>query len=375
MDIRYGVSRISAKLLAGDKKGFTPELYDQFGVPRNLIPLMLFSGVAPDIAPNTAGTGVGGGSNWTALTGGVFNTKQEGQLNDSLTGSLTKVRGRWTHRMGGEFRNLLSNYADPEQGSVSYPSPFHSVGGNFNFEFTTANGNVHADTRTNAQRGINAARMFYGAGLYWIRPGLNVNPAFSQKYFAIYSQNDWKATSKLTINLGLRWELQPGPTERYDRMSAYDRNARTPFGTLGAIAFVGVGGYSRNLWDSQYNNWGPRLGAAYQLDDRNVIRGGFGVTYLPTSTGYFPSPVDYGAVTFSSGVNQIPCGDNPRGVPVYKFSDPAPLSIAVRNDVNNPRAYGIGEARFDRHYKNGLAMQWNLFVERRLGTAWLASAG
>jgi hypothetical protein len=375
VDIRYGVSRISAKLLAGDKKGFTPELYDQFGVPRNLIPLMLFSGVAPDIAPNTAGTGVGGGSNWTALTGGVFNTKQEGQLNHSLTGSLTKVRGRWTHRMGGEFRNLLSNYADPEQGSVSYPSPFHSVGGNFNFEFTTANGNVHADTRTNAQRGINAARMFYGAGLYWIRPGLNVNPAFSQKYFAIYSQNDWKATSKLTINLGLRWELQPGPTERYDRMSAYDRNARTPFGTLGAIAFVGVGGYSRNLWDSQYNNWGPRLGAAYQLDDRNVIRGGFGVTYLPTSTGYFPSPVDYGAVTFSSGVNQIPYGDNPRGVPVYKFSDPAPLSIAVRNDVNNPRAYGIGEARFDRHYKNGLAMQWNLFVERRLGTAWLASAG
>jgi hypothetical protein len=375
VDVRYGLSRIDAKLLAGDKTGFTPELYDQFGVPRNLHPLMLFFGVAPDVAPNTAGTGVGGGSNWTALTGGVFNTKQEGQLNHSLTGSVTKVRGRWTHKMGGEFRNLLSNYADPEQGSVTYPSPFHSTGGNFNFEFTTANGGVHSDTRTNAQRGINAARMLYGAGLWWIRPGLNVNPAFSQKYFAIYTQNDWKATSKLTLNLGLRWELQPGPTERFDRMSSYDREAKTPFGTLGAIAFVGVGGYSRNLWDMEYSDWGPRLGAAYQLDEQTVLRGGFGITYLPTSTGYFPSPVDYGAVTFSSGVNQIPYGTDPQGVPVVKFSDPAPLSIAVRGDVNNPRAYGIGEARFDRHYRNGRAMQWNFFVERKLGPDWLVSAG
>ena len=375
VDVRYGMSRISAKLLAGDKEGFTPELYDAFGVPRNLHPLMLFQGVAPDISPNTAGGGQGGGSNWAGLTSGTFNTKYEGQLNHSLTGSVTKVRGRWTHKFGGEFRNLLSNYADPEQGSVTYPSPFHSTGDNFNFEYVTANGGIHSDTRTNAQRGVNAARMFLGAGLYWIRPGLNVNPAFSQKYMAVYTQNDWRATNKLTLNLGLRWEVQPGPTERFDRMSAYDREAKNPFGALGAIAFVGVGGYSRNLWDTQYNNWGPRVGVAYQLDDRTVIRGGFGVTYLPTSTGYFPSPVDYGAVTFSSGVNQIPYGTDPKGVPVVKFSDPAPLSIAVRNDVNNPRAYGIGEARFDRHYKNGRATQWNIFVERMLGKTWLVSAG
>jgi outer membrane receptor protein involved in Fe transport len=41
--------------------------------------------------------------------------------------------------------------------------------------------------------------------VWWIRPGANVNPAFSQKYFAIYSQNDWRPTPQLTINLGLRW--------------------------------------------------------------------------------------------------------------------------------------------------------------------------
>jgi hypothetical protein len=375
LDIRYGLSRVNSRLLAGNKAGFTPEMYAEFGVPSNLLPLMLFPGVAPEVDPAAIGTGQGGGSNWTGLTSGTFNSKNEGQLSHNLNGSITKVRGSWTHKFGAEFRNLLSNYADPEQGSVSYPSPFHSVGGNFNFEYTTANGNPAPETRTNAQRGLNAARMFYGAGLYWIRPGTNVAPAFSQKYTAFYTQNDWKVTPRLTVNLGLRYDVQPGPTERYDRMSAYDLEATNPWGTKGAIAFVGTDGYSRNLWDTQWNNWGPRLGGAFQLDDATVIRGGFGVTYLPTSTGYFPSPVDYGAVTFSSGVNQVPYGDNPQGVPAYRFSDPAPLSIAVRNDFTNPRAYGLGEARFDRHYKNGIANQWNVFLERRFGSAWLASAG
>jgi hypothetical protein len=375
VDVRYGLSRIHAKLVAGDKEGFTPELYDEFGVPRNLHPLMLFFGEAPNIHPNSAGDGQGGGSNWVNLTSGMFNSKNEGQLTHSGTGSVTMVRGRWTFKIGGEFRNLLSNYADPEQGSVNFPSEWHSVGRNFNFEYVTANGGVAGDTKTNLQKGINAARMLLGAGLYWIRPGMNVNPAFSQKYMAVYSQNDWRATSKLTLNLGLRWEVQPGPTERFDRMSSYDLEAMSPFGTQGTLAFVGVGGYSRNLWDTQYTNWGPRLGATYQLTGRMVIRGGFGITYLPTNSGYFPSPVDYGSVTFSSGVNQIPYGTDPQGIPVVKFSDPAPLAIAVGADVDNPAAWGIGECRFDRQYKNGRAMQWNLFVERRLADAWMVSAG
>ena len=70
------------------------------------------------------------------------------------------------------------------------------------------------------------------------------------------------ASSKLTLNLGLRWELQPGPTERFNRMSAWDFEATNAFGTKGAIAFPGVDGYSRNLWDTTYDNWGPRVGAA-----------------------------------------------------------------------------------------------------------------
>lgn len=374
-DVRYGVSRINTRLFAGNKTGFDDELYDAFGVPRNLRDLMLFPGAAPDINPNRFNGGSGGGSNWTAVSTGTFNSKRELQAGHSFAASISKVRGGWTHKFGGEFRNLISTFADPEQAAVSFPAPFQHVGGNYNFEYVTADGGVAPQTATNAQRGVNGAGMLLGAGLVWVRPGASIEPTFSQRYFAVYSQNDWRATDRLTVNLGLRWEVQPGPIEREDRMSSWDLTRENPFGTMGTIAFPGVDGYSRNLWDTQWNNWGPRLGAAYQLSDRSVIRGGFGVTYLPSNGGFFPGPTDYGSASFSGGVTQRPYGDNPHGVPVVRFSDDAPLAPAFGNNSTAPEVYGIGEARFSRHHRNGKSMQWNVTWERMLGQSWQASLG
>jgi trimeric autotransporter adhesin len=379
IDVRYGVSRINTKDFSGDKEGFDD--YASFGVPGNLVPLILFPGAAPNINPNAYGgaansatSGVGGGSNWSSLVSGNFNTKRELQTSHSIAGSVTKTNGRWVHKMGGEYRVLLSNYADPEQASVALPSPNNHAGGNFNFEYLTADGQIASLTRTNAQRGVNAAGLLLGAGLYWIRPGASLTPAYAQKYFAIYSQNDWRPTAKLTINLGLRYEIQPGPTERFDRMSSWDLNAASPYGTQGAIAFPGVGGYSRNMWDTTYNNIGPRLGAAYQLNNETVIRGGFGITYLPSNTGFFSGPTDYGSANFSAGVQQLPYGTNPRGIPA-RFSDPVPIAPAIGGNPDAPQIYGIGEARFARDFKNGRSMQWNLFVERTFFDTYLVSIG
>ena len=373
VDLRYGVSRINTKNLSGNKEGF--EDYQGFGTPNNVQAIMALPGAAPVVNPNGYTGGNGGGSNWSALSAGTFGTKREFQTNHSLTGSITKVRGRWNHKAGVEYRNLLSNYWDLEQASVAMPSPFAHSGGNFNFQYTTASGGVASLVTTNAQRGVNAAAMLLGTGVWWIRPGANVQPALSQKYFAVYSQNDWRPTTKLTLNLGLRWELQPGPTERFNRMSAWDFEATNAFGTKGAIAFPGVDGYSRNLWDTTYDNWGPRVGAAYSLNERTVLRGGFGITYLPSNTGYFSGPTDYGSANFSAGVTQTAYGTTPRGVPVIRFSDPAPIAPAIGGDPTAPQVYGIGEARFDRHFKNGQARQWNFFIERSLFGNWMASVG
>jgi hypothetical protein len=202
-----------------------------------------------------------------------------------------------------------------------------------------------------------------------------VLPAFSQKYFAVCSQNDRRVNSKLTLNLGLRWDLQPGPTERYDRMSSVDLNVKNTFGYQGAVVFPNRGGYSRNLWDTVYTNWGPRIGVAYQAAPETVIRAGYGITYLPSNIGYFASPVDYGTSMFSSGTMQQPYGLSPSGVPTIHSYDNTPLNIAVGANPSAPSIYGVSENKFARDFKNGMSQQWNVFVERTFARNWFLSVG
>ena len=361
-DVRYGLSRIQTLFFQGNKTGFAAADYTAFGVNQNMWPLFEIFGSAPVML----------GQN---LSGGSFATKHEQQSSHSLAASLTKIRGAWTHKFGMETRDLQSNYMDLEEASVAYPSQFFDVGGNFNFQYVSANGGSSAQNTLNIQRGVGNARGFLGAPGWWIRPGANVTPAFSQKYFAVYSQNDWRATNKLTVNLGFRWDLQPGPTERYNRMTSVDLTATNPFGSRGAIVFPGVNGYSRNLWNTNYTNIGPRFGAAYQLDTNTVLRGGFGVTYLPSNSGYFSGPTDYGSSSFSSGTLEQPYGPNPNGVPVIHLWDPVPLNIATGAEPSAPALYGVSESKFDRYFKNGRSMQYNFFIERRFPGSWFASVG
>ena len=375
VDVRFGFNRIWTQIYAGNHSGFDSALYDSFGVPQNIRPFFAMFGAAPVINPNGFGGGSGGGSNLTGLTDGLYGSHLEQQSNYNLTGSITKTHGSWTHKAGVEGRDLQSNYVDVEEAATQLPAMWFHSGGNFNFQYTTANGGVASQNANNNQKGVNAAALFLGAPSWWIRPGNNVTPAFSQKYFAVYSQNDWRASSKLTINLGLRWDLQPGPTERYDRMSSVDLSAKNAFGYEGAVVFPGKNGYSRSLWDTVYNNWGPRFGIAYQVTSNTVLRGGYGLTYLPSNSGYFASPVDYGTSSFSSGTMQQPYGPGPSGVPAFHFWDSMPLNIAVGANPSAPSIYGVSENKFARDFKNGMAQQWNVFVERTFARNWFLSLG
>jgi trimeric autotransporter adhesin len=372
LDVRYGFTRINTKAFAGDKTGFTD--YDAFGVPKNVQGIMMMPGAAPVVSPNGYSGGSGGGSNWTALSGGGYGTKHERQMSHSLVASITKSRGRWTHKAGVEARNLLSNYSDLEEASTALPSPNSHVGGNFTFEYLTANGGVASQNTSNAQRGINGAGMLTGAGSWWVRQSTNLLAALGQRYYAVYSQNDWRASSKLTLNLGLRWDWQPGPTERHNRSGAYDFTKNNPFGTKGVMAFVGKDGYGRSVWDSQLSDFGPRLGAAYRLTNDLVVRGGFGVTYLPTNTGYYSGAQDYGTTSFNTGTNMLPFGSTPQGLPM-KFTEAPTLINTVGANPAAPEVYGGSNTMFNRHLEDGRVMQWNFFVEKSLTKTWFASAG
>jgi len=374
-DIRYGVTRIVALNIAGNRSGFSD--YASFGIPQSTQSLFAIYGAAPIVLPNGFGGGSGGGSNWTGLSSGQFANKQEHQTSHALNGSITKIHGNWTHKAGVEARVLLSNYQDMEEASAEIPSCCANVGGNYTFQYTTASGSSASQNTSALQAGINGAALLVGENVWWIRPGENVWPAFAQKYLAVYSQNDWHVSRRLTLNLGLRWELQPGPTERYNRIAAYDFTKQNAFGTTGAIAFPGSNGYNRNLWDAEYHDFGPRLGAAYQLSHGLVLRGGFGISYLPSNTGYFSSPNEYGEESFSAGTQMIPYGTTPAGMPVTRFTDAAPIVAATGSNAAAPQIYGGSNALFTRQLKNAIAKQANVFVEKSFGgrNQWLAAVG
>jgi hypothetical protein len=111
-------------------------------------------------------------------------------------------------------------------------------------------------------------------------------------------QDDIKVTPKLTINAGLRWDVEGSPTERYTQMNrgfatatasplaAAVRNANSAdcpacANLTGGLLFAGVNGQPRSAFETDYNHVQPRIGGAYMLTQRTVLRGGFGVFYLP----------------------------------------------------------------------------------------------
>ncbi len=376
VDVRYGLTRIKTLNVAGNQSGFTN--YNGFGIAPETQALFALMGSAPVVNPNGFSGGTGGGSNWTSLSSGQFANKRESQIAHAFNGSVTKVAGNWTYKAGAEYRVMLANYTDFEEGSANIGGCCAGdPGGNYSFKYVTASGGSAPNNTSPVLAGVKSAAMLLGQGTWFVRPGANLKPAYAAKYFAVYTQNDWKVRPNLTVNLGLRWDLQPGLTERYNRMTAIDFTKKNPFGSMGVFAFPGVNGYSRNLWNTEYHDFQPRVGLAYQVYPGTVIRGGFGITYLPTNSGYFSSSNDYGGAPFAAGNQSLPFGSNPNGVPVTRLSDPAPIVAAVGANQAAPQIYGTGTTYFDRHLKNQVAKQGNLFIEQAFGkdAQWIMSLG
>jgi hypothetical protein len=148
--------------------------------------------------------------------------------------------------------------------------------------------------------------------------------------FAPYFQDDFKATSKLTLNLGMRWDYFPTYREALNRWSFLNPNTPNPItGNPGALEFAGswggVGGPNCNGCTSPVNNWrknfGPRVGFAYALDNKTVIRGAYSIMY--THAG----GVGGGSANDGTGLNGFqvvtPFTDSPAGASFYLNTNPA----------------------------------------------------
>src|SRR5437762_8497557 len=154
-------------------------------------------------------------------------------------------------------------------------------------------------------------------------------------------------------------------------MSSFDRTSSNSFGTQGVVAFPGTAGYSRNLWNTRYRDFGPRLGAAYRLGRTWVLRGGYGISYLPTNTGYYDGTFNYGSSAFALSTLTLPYGANPQGVPIGTWHDLAvsPVVQPIGANAGAPQNYGLNRNLLPRVNVDGRAHQWNFVIEKSLGSA------
>ena len=365
LDVRAGVNRIHTNYLSNIATSFTAQDYASYGVPTSVQAVMAYPGSAPDFqSPGTFSN--------PAFT--QNNNKHERQTNSQVNASITKTQGKWTFKGGGEYRVYQGNYTDYQESAAQYQSTPNA----FTTEYIT-NAGASTQNNTTAQQGFAGASILAGGGGWYVNTTQNTRPSLTSKYFGVYSQNDWHATSKLTVNIGLRFEVQPAPTDRFNRSEALDLALTNPFGTLGEVVFPGWNNmFPRNIWKTNWNNFGPRLGAAYRLTDKWVVRGGFGIAYAANNTGWYDGPFAYNMGAFASGTQILPYGTNPNGTLVGHFWDAAttPIIPPVGPNSAAPQLYGAGGTFFNVQQENPpVADMWNVYVERQLSRSWLISAG
>jgi len=193
-----------------------------------------------------------------------------------------------------------------------------------------------------------------------------------------FVQDDWRISPKLTLNLGLRWQLF---TPIYEV-----GNRETNFGMYsGQIELAGVGGNSRALYD-QYNgiaNFLPRLGIAYSVDDKTVVRAAFSRSSFSEGTGEFnrlPTNApwnndlvgQWGGVGTNGGIpaNQITLD---QGFAALGAAGPA---CTVANVLSAPASCfaGVRLHATDPNYRPAVSNQWNLSVQRQFGSSLTAQA-
>ncbi len=211
--------------------------------------------------------------------------------NFQLGESLSVVRGSHNLKFGVDYRFMETNGIDNFQA----PGLFQFNALETGLPGVTGSGNAVASFLLGAvNRGTYRVFAYFPRNRY--------------QYFAAYAQDDWKVTRRLTLNYGLRYDIFFPRYEKRDNLSTFDPSVPNPGAgnRLGALVFLGQGEGRigrRSFADTDFRSFGPRLGLAYQLSTRTVLRSGYGIYYalgnanaglrdsLNSSNGFIATPV------------------------------------------------------------------------------------
>ncbi|MEZ5404315.1 MAG: TonB-dependent receptor [Bryobacteraceae bacterium] len=194
----------------------------------------------------------------------------------SAAETLNKVIGAHTVKFGAEWRLLLNNQDRPTSSFARF---------DFDRRYTQRD-----PLRGDAASGNSFASLLLGVPFSGTSDR-NASPAYRNNYWVVFFQDDWRVSRKLTLNLGLRWDYEAPLSERYNRQNGgFDTTSPSPFKAPGLDLRGGLlftSDANRQPFQRDLNNLQPRVGVAYQISEKTVFRGGYGITYLPTfDTGF-----------------------------------------------------------------------------------------
>jgi hypothetical protein len=282
-------------------------------------------------------------------------------LSDKPTANvtLTNVRGNHTYKFGVQWR------LDTTINKNAIAAPTYTFSANETalpyLQTTTVGGNTIG--------------LPYASYLLGLVDGASVPPTQDPDYrktsMALYLQDTWKVTRKLTFDYGIRWDRQTAPEEVFHRSSMFAPSLANPTAgnLLGATIYEG---YGAGKCDCQFTTTypyalGPRLGIAYQFAPKMVLRAGWGISYGSTPDGAGPTPVGVGwnPLTFNSTSFGEPTAIFGQGLP-YSVSDIFAVNMnpgirPTAGQVNAPPTF------MDRNAGRPPRInQWNIAVQREI---------
>ena len=317
-------------------------------------------------------------SGFANIGGDPFGNMLLGQQTGQLAATLDKVHGQHEIKFGFDGRIHQMNYIQTNapngffdfatDGSYACPGGVDACGGDAMASFLMAQ-----FTQAPASNGWGS---FYE---------IQFRPATTNYQYGFFAQDNWKVTPKLTLNLGLRYDITLPRTDRYNRQNWFDPNATSPLndGSLsysnpvtgapvttslkGGEVFATSG--QRTIYVTDWHDIQPRFGFAYQFAPKMVVRGGYGIYYGQSRSGV-TGVVPYGAQGFNQYTNVVTSYQNLGNSPWLHMNNPFPngliqpasSSLGLMNDVgfgaNGPlRTAGANQTPYEQSWSFGIERQ------------------
>lgn len=358
------------QVVFGDNYSFTPTLFGDFRVSvlrfvydRTSLtqgydltqlgwPSSMNSQVAVRVVPIPIVTGYNG----------VFGTNGTGSTivsrNDShaVMPSLTKIWGKHTSKFGFEFRRLTHNYFQQNNPS-----------GSFNFDRLMTSANPFAAGNTGDGFASFLLGMGTGGGVTY-----NNFVAGQMLYAGYYAGDQFQVTPKLTVNYGIRAEMMGPWSERFDRLVTLLPSAPNELSSMAGRPLVGRLGLVNSEDNKSRNNtrrrylWSPRVGIAYRLSQKMVLRSGYGIFWLPNDVAFNSAPNIDVVNAFTTPYVGTTDGSV---TPADRLSNPFPTGVIAapgRNPNFQKLFYGQGISAPIYDDPRGYAQQWNFDIQREL---------